>query len=80
MKTAQLRRYRLDPASYEAWLEWWRGTLLPARVGFGFALEGAWLLRATSEFVWVVSAPLDRAGFERLDAAWNSSPERLAAM
>ncbi len=80
MKTTQFRRYQIDPEHYDEWLAWWRSTLVPAREAFGFTLEGSWAARDTAELIWFVSAPVDRAGFEALAAAWDASPERNEAL
>jgi antibiotic biosynthesis monooxygenase (ABM) superfamily enzyme len=78
-RTVQLRRYRIVDGELEAFLEWWRSRLLPARRAFGFVLESALVIPETNEFVWAVSTEGDEAAFARLDAAWAASPERVVA-
>jgi hypothetical protein len=78
-RTVQLRRYRIVDGELDAFVDWWRSRLLPARLGYGFALESALIVPETQEFVWSVSAPGDAAAFARLDAAWAASAERAAA-
>jgi hypothetical protein len=78
-RTVQLRRYRIVDGELDAFVDWWRTRLLPARVAFGFRLESALVVRETDEFVWAVSADGDEEAFSRLDAAWTASPERVVA-
>ncbi|MBW4040591.1 MAG: hypothetical protein HIU86_00475 [Acidobacteria bacterium] len=78
-RTVQLRRYRIVEGELPAFLDWWRSRLLPARQAFGFRLESAFVVPATDEFVWAVSAAGDEAAFALLDAAWAASPERVVA-
>ena len=78
-RTVQLRRYRVIDGELDAFVDWWRSRLLPARVAYGFTLESALVVPETNEFVWAVSAPGDEEAFARLDAAWTASSERVAA-
>jgi hypothetical protein len=79
MSTTQLRRYRIVAGELDAFVDWWRTRLLPAREAFGFTLDFALVVPETDEFVWAVSVDGDEAAFSRLDAAWTASPERAAA-
>jgi hypothetical protein len=78
-RTVQLRRYRIVDGELDAFVEWWRTRLLPARIAYGFALESAYVVPETAEFVWAVSVAGDAEAFGRLDAAWTASPERATA-
>jgi hypothetical protein len=78
-RTVQLRRYRVVEGEMQAFVDWWRSRLLPARLAFGFSLETALVVPETDEFVWAVSGAGDGAAFAALDAAWTASPERAAA-
>jgi hypothetical protein len=78
-RTVQLRRYRVVEGEMDAFVDWWRSRLLPARVAYGFTLECAYVVPETDEFVWAVSAEGDAEAYARLDAAWAASPERAAA-
>ena len=80
MKTVQLRRYRLDDATFDAWIEWFREVMAPARLAFGFSIESAYAVRSSHEFVWAVSVPGDAAGFLQKDEDWKASSARAAAM
>jgi hypothetical protein len=77
--TVQLRRYRIVEGELDAFVDWWRSRLLPARIAFGFSLVSALAVPETNEFVWCVSAEGDEEAFGRLDAAWAASSERAAA-
>ncbi|QAY74651.1 hypothetical protein ET445_16250 [Agromyces protaetiae] len=79
MKTIQLRRYVLVDGTYDEFIAWWNEWMPRARPEAGFAIEFAYGVRETNEFVWAVSAPGDRAAFEALDAAWAASEARAAA-
>jgi hypothetical protein len=78
-RTVQLRRYHVVEGEMDAFVDWWRSRLLPARVAYGFTLECAYVVPETDEFVWAVSAEGDAEAYGRLDAAWTASPERAAA-
>lgn len=73
--TTQVRRYGIADDDYDFWLEWWRTSMVAARESFGFRVIGGWALRDTSEFFWIVSAPVARQDFESYDAAWRASPQ-----
>lgn len=78
MKTIQLRRYTLVDGEYDAFIAWWQGCMPIVRPAAGFAIEFAYGIRESNEFVWAVSAPGDRAEFSRLEATYMASPERAA--
>lgn len=77
-RRVQLRRYRIVEGQLDAFVEWWRDRLLPARTAFGFTLESALIVPETDEFVWSVSVDGDEEALARLDAAWAASAERAA--
>ncbi|HKT56681.1 MAG TPA: hypothetical protein VJR25_07905 [Microbacterium sp.] len=79
MKTIQLRRYVLADGTYDEFVAWFNDSLLPARTSTGFAVEFAYGIRETNEFVWAVSVPGDAAAFGRIEEAYLASPERTAA-
>ena len=78
MKTIQLRRYTLVDGEYDAFVEWWHSAMPAVRPAAGFAIEFAYGLRDTNEFVWAVSAPGDRDEFLRLEEAYLASDARAA--
>lgn len=79
MRTLQLRRYQIVDGEYEAFVSWFETRMPPVRRATGFEVEFAYGRPEASEFVWAVSAPGDRAEFERIEAAYLVSPERAAA-
>lgn len=78
MKTIQLRRYTLVDGEYDAFLEWWHGSMPRVRPAAGFTIEFAYGLRETNEFVWAVSAEGDRDRFVELEQAYLASDARDA--
>ncbi|HWT32984.1 MAG TPA: hypothetical protein VN107_04420 [Microbacterium sp.] len=79
MKTIQLRRYVLADGTYDDFVAWFDESLRPARTATGFAVEFAYGIRETNEFVWAVSTPGDAAAFNRVEEAYVASAERAAA-
>lgn len=79
MKTIQLRRYTLVDGEYDAFLAWWESTMPVVRPAAGFAIEFAYGIRASNEFVWAVSAEGDQEAFLALEAAYMASDARAAA-
>ena len=78
-RTIQLRRYMIAEGEMDAFLAWFRSTLLPARDRWGFTLEFAYAIRDSAEFVWATSLPGDAAAFRAIEAEYMASPERAAA-
>ncbi|WP_430645887.1 hypothetical protein [Agromyces sp. GXS1127] len=79
MKTIQLRRYTLVDGEYDAFVAWWNEWMPRVRPAAGFAIEFAYGIRETNEFVWAVSAPGDADAFRALEAAYLASERRAAA-
>ncbi len=79
MKTIQLRRYVLVDGTYDDFVAWFNQFMPEVRPARGFAIEFAYGIRETNEFVWAVSAPGDADAFRELEAAYVASPERAAA-
>lgn len=78
-RTIQLRRYRFEPGDLGPFATWWRERLVPVRESFGFAVEFAYAIEESAEFVWAVSVPGDANEFRRVEAAYQASPARAAA-
>ena len=83
MRTIQLRRYTLVDGEYDAFLAWWEEWMPRVRPATGFAIEFAYGLRETNEFVWAVSAEGDQRGVHRDRAGLHglapSGPRRSTA-
>ena len=73
MRTIQLRRYTLVDGEYDAFVAWWQAWMPTVRPGAGFAIEFAYGLRETNEFLWAVSAEGDEAAFLALEAVYMAS-------
>ncbi len=74
---SQLRMYRAKEGELDAFIEEWREKILPLRRKLGFTVEGAWAIRPTGEFIWILTYD-GPEGFEARDAAYYASPERKA--
>ena len=79
MKTTQLRRYSLAAGEYDAFLAWWNEWMPRVRPAAGFAIEFAYGLRESNEFVWAVSADGDRDAFLVLEQEYMGSGARADA-
>lgn len=69
--------YKAKEGELDAFIEEWRKQIVPIRRRFGFRVEGAWCIRSTGEFIWIISYD-GPEGFEARDAAYYASPERQA--
>jgi hypothetical protein len=76
VKTIQLRRYTLVDGEYDAFLEWWNAWMPRVRREAGFAIEFAYGLRETNQFLWAVSVEGDRERFTSVEAAYKVSAAR----
>jgi hypothetical protein len=79
VKTIQLRRYTLVDGEYDAFLEWWNAWMPRVRPEAGFAIEFAYGLRETNQFVWAVSVEGDRDAFLETEQAYLASSARAEA-
>lgn len=79
MKTIQLRRYTLVNGEYDAFLAWWTEWMPRVRPAAGFAIEFAYGLPETNEFVWAVSADGDAGAFLALEKTYMASEARAEA-
>ncbi|MGI9821708.1 hypothetical protein [Agromyces sp. Marseille-Q5079] len=78
MKTIQLRRYVLVDGEYDAFVAWWQATMPVLRPSAGFAIEFAYGIRESNEFVWAVSIEGDQAAFLALEQTYMASDARAA--
>ena len=79
MKTIQLRRYTLVDGEYDAFVSWWNEWMPKVRPAAGFAIEFAYGLPETNEFVWAVSAEGDAEAFAALEQEYLASDARAEA-
>ena len=76
MRTIQLRRYTLVEGEYDAFVAWWEGCMPRVRPAAGFAIEFAYGLRESNEFVWAVSAEGDEDAFLAREREYMASDAR----
>ena len=76
MRTIQLRRYTLVDGEYDAFVAWWQASMPRVRPAAGFAIDFAYGLPATNEFVWAVSAEGDEEAFLALEKKYMASDAR----
>ncbi|WP_169580912.1 MULTISPECIES: hypothetical protein [Microbacterium] len=79
MRTIQLRRYTLVEGEYEAFVDWWQQWMPRVRPAAGFAIDFAYGLPESNEFVWAVSAEGDEEAFLALEQAYLASDARAEA-
>ncbi|TLP99570.1 hypothetical protein FEF26_02900 [Nesterenkonia salmonea] len=75
-RTTWMRRYTLDPALAEEFVEFLTKEVFPAREGRGFTVESVWLDSEKSQLTWFVSRLGDSAEFAAAERAWEESEER----
>ncbi len=79
VKTIQLRRYTLVDGEYDAFLAWFHEWMPRVRSAAGFAIEFAYGVRETNEFMWAVSAEGDVDAFVELEKVYVASDARAEA-
>ena len=73
----ELRRNRITAGHIDECVEAWLSGVVPLRRRFGFAIDGAWIVEATGELVWVLAYD-GEDGFEAADRRYYASAERVA--
>ena len=73
----QIRRYEIDPANLDVFVQEWKASIAPLRERLGFQVHGAWIEESSAEFFWILSHD-DPEGFAAADAAYYASDERKA--
>lgn len=71
----QMRVYRIEEGKIDEFLRGWLAGVYPLRLKHGFRIEGAWVNRSESRFVWLVSHE-GPEGFEAADARYYASDAR----
>lgn len=79
MRTIQLRRYTLVDGEYDAFVAWWEAWMPKVRPAAGFAIDFAYGIRETNEFVWGVSAEGDAESFLAREKEYMASDARAEA-
>ncbi|WP_150462060.1 hypothetical protein [Nesterenkonia ebinurensis] len=75
-RTTWMRRYTLDPALAEKFVQFLTTKVIPAREDRGFTVESIWLDNDLSELTWFVSRLGDSEEFAAAERDWEESQER----
>ncbi|WP_146341375.1 hypothetical protein [Nesterenkonia sp. NBAIMH1] len=75
-RTTWMRRYTLEPALAEQFVEFLRTKVIPAREDRGFTVESMWLDDEKTELTWFVSRPGSAEDFAAAEREWEASDER----
>lgn len=73
----QLRIYTINRGALDEFVQEWAEKIKPLRIRLGFRIRGAWTIRESNQFVWI----MEYAGtenWEALDRKYHRAPERLA--
>lgn len=75
--TIQLRIYTINRGALHDFATEWQAKIRPLRMKLGFQVLGAWTVKATNQFVWLLSydGPED---WETQDQVYYGSDERRA--
>ena len=74
-KISQLRIYTINDRKLDEWTKEWSEKVLPLRIKAGFQIEGAWIIKKESKFVWILTyqGPED---WNSLQRAYYESDDR----
>jgi hypothetical protein len=75
--SAQLRIYTINRGALDEFVVEWRTKLKPLRMKLGYKISGAWTVKATNQFLWLLSYD-GQEDWDTLDQAYFRSDERLA--
>ncbi len=73
----QLRIYTLNRGALDQFVREWRDTIAPLRLLMGFRIPGAWAVKETNQFVWLLAYEGPEL-WEARDRAYFDSDERRA--
>ena len=76
VRTTRMRRYTLDPALADEFVEFLDAEVFPARERRGFTVESVWLATDKDELTWYVSYSGEPAEFDAAESDWEGSAER----
>ncbi len=74
--TTQLRIFTINKGRMDEFVQAWKAGVYPLRLKRGYRIDGAWVVKARNEFVWLLSH--DGDDWEALEAAYYASSERAA--
>ena len=73
----ELHIYTINHGALDTFAAEWRDKIKPLRIKFGFQVEAGWAVKATNQFVWLLS--YDNAeNWENQNQAFYQSAERRA--
>lgn len=75
-RTTFMRRYTLDPALADEFVEFLTNKVIPAREERGFTIESIWLDTDNSQLTWFVSRPSNTEDFLAAERDWEESDQR----
>jgi NIPSNAP protein len=75
--TWQIREYTVKSGQMGEWIEEWKSRIVPLRRRHGFEILGAWTVKGTDQFVWIISYDGSKS-WEDANANYYQSPERKA--
>lgn len=75
-RTVWMRRYTLDPALADDFVEFLRTRVFPARQQLGFTVESVWMDADKSQLTWFVSRSGDADEFAAAEQQWEDSQLR----
>jgi hypothetical protein len=73
----QLRIYTINRGQLQQFAREWQEKILPLRLKLGFTVDGAWLVEAQNQFVWLLSYHGPEK-WDNMDRAYYESEERQA--
>jgi len=71
----QLRIYTINRGALDQWVSEWEQQIKPLRLRLGFEILGAWKIRETNQFAWLLGYHGPES-WETLDNAFHQSEER----
>lgn len=73
----QLRIYTISQGALDEFVQEWETKIKPLRIKIGFHILGAWVVRESNQFVWILGYDGPNQ-WEEMDNAYHRSPERQA--
>ncbi|WP_300342332.1 hypothetical protein [Nesterenkonia sp.] len=75
-RTTWMRRYSLDPALADDFIQFLTSKVIPAREELGFTVESMWISHDKAELTWFVSRPGSEQEYEAAEREWEDSQVR----
>ena len=75
-RTTWMRRYTLDPALADEFMEFLSAKVFPAREELGFTVESVWVDADKSQLTWFVSRQGNAEEFAAAEQQWENSQLR----